>query len=1796
MSEVSKPEEIVKVQRDLLNKVSKALKNYKKDPIDRHTKTYFEVRRNNLEKIYSDFQLNHKSIIQSTLELTDKYFTEDVSDLFEEEYIKTFSTINEAFNLKFPSLAIDDNKSFNNSGFVKNDDDVAQKASNTNSVRLPRIPPPAFSGKYIDWPAFYDSFVRLIHSNASLANIEKFHFLKQSLPSDFDSDIRDIPLTAANYVTAWETLEKRYNNKRVLFSHYMNLLSSQPCIQKESASDIKHLLDTSRSCVSALLNLKIGVDQCDQIIVHFLVGKLPRETHHLWEQELGKSVDIPSFQQFTDYLDTRYRILEAMEFQQNLVTPTPAKSFNSNTFNTKAVNKTNNKFFPHRETKIHHLASSQTNQPTACSACKEPHILRRCPKFLAMDCFERKAMVDQAKLCVNCLCANHLASSCFSSRNCQQCGKRHHTLLHFPTNHSNNLSSNNNNSISSSQTATVNQNSPTDKNTNIVNHVSQSSAANSQMSRFVSRSQILLPTAVVNVVTTDGQTFRLRALIDQGSTGALISERAAQSLNLERLPIISSIQLANGQRTSGKSVANLMIQSRIDNQCSFCVFASIVNSVTHNLPSTSVKCHNWPHISGLELADPEFYNSSSIDLLLGADILAKVLMGGLRKGETNEPVAQETKLGWIISGEAFEPTPDTPLPSTISCSHVSLEQLDALVKRFYTLESIPTEQQYTMEEKWCEEFFKRTHKRQDSGKYVVRLPLKSLFDSKMTLGRSKQMALNRFYSTERKLNNNQLLREQYAKSIKEYFDLNQIAPVETTENQHRQFSSSNIPSYTCCVLPHHAVIKTDSLTTQCRVVFDASATTSNGTSLNDILCNGPALQNDLAAVLLNWRLHKFVITADVKKMYRCIDMNEEDSQYQRILWRNENNDIQEFRLTTVTFGTASAPYTAIRVMHQLAEDERERFPLAYQVLKEQMYVDDIFTGGDTIDKVMQVRNQSLKALRAGGFELHKWASNTTELLAGIPLQQQSSATALELNSDEVIKTLGMNWQPGLDQFRYKINFDLHQGTVTKRSILSTIAKLFDPLGFINPIIVSAKIILKRLWSLNISFDEPISGDLLVDWNNILEDLPNISQIQIPRWLKFSPQSMRKVEIHAFCDGSSQAYASVVYLRIQDDQNTFHTNLTTAKSKVTPKPPISIPKIELCAAVLGIKLVQWVTKHIQLPTTAISIFYWTDATIVLSWIRGDANRWPVFVANRVGIIHAASNVNQWHHVATHDNPADLSSRGTTSTQLINSDLYWHGPKWLSAAQEFWPTSNWTFLETKQIINALLELPSESFLKRYSNFSHLRRIVAWILRFVNNCRCKKKLDETHKRKKGTLKVEELDLSLIRLVRLVQTECFPSDLQALLKKGAVSNKSQLVGLAPFLDNDKVLRVGGRLQRSALSFNEKHPMILPRDHHLTNLIISYGHQTTLHGGMRLTASFLRKKFWILSVRKGIQGEIRSCITCFKEKPRTTQQLMGSLPAARVNPSFRPFLATGVDYTGAIELKASRYRGNTTYKGYIAIFICLATKAIHLEAVTGMTTDQFLCALYRFIGRRGLCHDIYSDCGTNFIGANTVLKTNAKKFIESIDREIAPQLAEKGIQWHFNPPHSPNFGGLWEANVKSVKHHLKRITTGTPLTYEDLSTILVRIEACLNSRPLCPLTSDPDDLTVLTPGHFLIGDSLLAPPESPAPETTLRRQYLQLQRMFQQFWSRWSADWLSHLQSRPKWCQQHENLQVNDLVIIKDDRLPPNQWLLGRIIETHPGDDQLVRVVTVRTKSGNYKRCVSKICKLPIKNSLNLS
>ncbi|XP_024874730.1 uncharacterized protein LOC112456432 [Temnothorax curvispinosus] len=361
------------------------------------------------------------------------------------------------------------------------------------------------------------------------------------------------------------------------------------------------------------------------------------------------------------------------------------------------------------------------------------------------------------------------------------------------------------------------------------------------------------------------------------------------------------------------------------------------------------------------------------------------------------------------------------------------------------------------------------------------------------------------------------------------------------------------------------------------------------------------------------------------------------------------------------------------------------------------------------------------------------------------------------------------------------------------------------------------------------------------------------------------------------------------------------------------------------------------------------------------------------------------------------------------------------------------------------------------------------------------------------------------------------------------------------------------------------------------------------MHGGTQLTLATIRNEYWIIGGRAPVRSFILNCVKCARYRQRRAQQLMGQLPVERITPS-RAFLHSGIDYAGPIPLKTWRGKNARTYKGYIALFVCEATSAVHIELVTDYTTEAFIAAYKRFTSRRGICATLRSDCGTNFKGADAELQ----RLFQSSSREcneLATLLANDGTQWLFNPPSAPHFGGKWEAGVKSVKYHLKRVLGESVLTYEDMNTLLIQIEAILNSRPLSPLTDDSDDLTALTPGHFLVGDSLSIVPEPSLENVKISQlsRWKRTRQMLDCFWSRWSKECLQRYLSIYKWNQTSSSIKEGSLVLVLDERYPPSKWPLGRITKTYPGQDGLIRVVSVRTQNSVLKRPIVKVCPLPI-------
>ncbi|XP_063993427.1 uncharacterized protein LOC135171065 [Diachasmimorpha longicaudata] len=988
------------------------------------------------------------------------------------------------------------------------------------------------------------------------------------------------------------------------------------------------------------------------------------------------------------------------------------------------------------------------------------------------------------------------------------------------------------------------------------------------------------------------------------------------------------------------------------------------------------------------------------------------------------------------------------------------------------------------------------------------------------------------------------LAQQYNGVLQEYIDLGHMQEV----------SPSSLVDYGY-YLPHHAVFKEGSLTTKVRVVFDGSAKTHTGISLNETLHVGPTIQEDIFALLIRFRIHHFAVTADIEKMYRQVLVRPEDRKYQRILWRNDDGPVRTFQLNTVTFGLSAAPYLAIRSIHQLVEDDGHLYPIGAQALKNDCYVDDLISGADTRQGAIAIQQEAEYLVQRGGFKLRQWASNDPSLLQEVPPDDINRH--LLLGDSKTLKTLGLGWNSTMDSIQYfvKSSTDVQ---ITKRVILSETAKLFDPLGLLSPVVVIAKTFIQKLWELKVHWDTPLPPDIQEEWSNYYKELPLVQTINSPRRVRI--KEAIELQLHGFCDASEVAYGACVYLRSKDKDGNVIVSLLCAKSRVAPLKRQTIPRLELCGALLLTTLVDNLKTCIHHRIDRIC--YWTDSTVVLHWLNTSSNKLPVFVSNRVMNIQEKTNISNWKHVRTHENPADLVSRGQVPSEFIKPSLWLTGAPWLASEETTWPDLQLQFSspapEEKKpkprpakVCLAISHSTKEKISRQgnaliwYSSMKKLERIIAHCLRLKN-------------RKTGPMAAEELEAALQAIIYWVQQETFAPVIKALRQDVKSSTQQSELAkfnkLSPFLDKRGLLRVGGRLRNAFIPFSQRHPLILPKRHHVTRLIIENEHIEHLHSGSQATLYATRRRFWPLDGRNVTRQIVRSCIKCIRHKPPSIDYIMGSLPTARVTES-RPFSNVGVDYCGPFFIKEKKIRNKGRVKIWVAVFVCLAVKAVHLEVVSDLSAETFIGALRRLVARRGMCINLYSDNGTNFVGANNEL-TEIYAFLKNEENQakIKNYTSSKSIQWYFIPPQSPHFG-----------------------------------EGVLNSRPITPISSDPNDVIALTPGHFLIGDSLtnLRGPNFSQTSTNRLSSWQHIQKLKQDFWSRWHREYISELSLRSKWVKGEHFIKEGTIVLIKEDNLPAQQWALGRVIHAHPGKDNMLRTVTLKTAKGIFDRSVKKLAPL---------
>ena len=1190
----------------------------------------------------------------------------------------------------------------------------------------------------------------------------------------------------------------------------------------------------------------------------------------------------------------------------------------------------------------------------------------------------------------------------------------------------------------------------------------------------------------------------------------------------------------------------------------------------------------WPHLLNIDF--PGTTTRPVVDMLIGLDCADLIYAIREVRGKPGEPIARLTPLGWTCIGNPCREYPEvchTNFAYTYFANHESeIEKINSTLKQFWEIEDVQSSHNVPIvriEEQLALKMVENSLS-YENHMYRVGVPWKT---TNTTLPNNYDMALRRLENTEKRLKKSVDVAQAYSQCIDQYIEKGYVTKVQEPEQSTPQW-----------YLPHFPVLRPDKDTTKVRIVFDASAR-YEGQSLNDIIFQGPKLQQDLFDVLLRFRRQPVAIVCDIAEMYLRIGIAHKDQPFHRFLWRGIDRDCQPdtYQFDRVVFGVNSSPFQAQFVLQHHARQNMTEFPMAAETILRSTYMDDSMDSVMNEDQGVELHRQLSELLTKAGMHARKWLSNSSKVLQAIPLHDRKAEVDLDTEYLPIAKALGVWWLADQDVFTFKENTPDDVMKYTKRLFLKKIASLFDPIGFLAPFTIRAKILLQEMWMAGLDWDEDLPQPLICSTRAWFSELPDLRQIQIPRCLLLDEKQGGHVSLHTFVDASEAAYGAVVYARCVYQDGTISTNIVAAKTRVAPNTSTSIPRLELMGAVIGVRLSTRIATVLKLQMSH-SVF-WSDSQNVLWWIRGRSRDFKPFVANRVGEIQTSSNPDQWRYVPTGLNPADLLSRGVHAVDLQSDQKWWTGPEFLKKPEDAWPLrvmkdTHTGYSEMKrpsrlQNATTMPSMTSEDRLEstfvivtdneenfpvkpqNYSSLLRLKRILAWINRFTDNCQKQKK-----SRIFGEIMSDELQRAEVQIIHHAQVTEFTEEWKALSRGKPLSANSKLLGLRPRIDEDGLMRSDGRLKHAEfLPYDVRYPILLPRRSWITKLIVKEYHERGNHAtGTNQTLAALSTRYWIPSGREEIREWESECAVCRRRKTKPCSQIMAPLPISRLQSSMRAFTKSAVDFAGPFT--TIQGRGKRRQKRYLCLFTCLATRAVHLEMAYGLDTDSFLNAFYRMASRRGLPEEMFSDNGTNFKGADAELKSLVNELDED---KITLSTANRGVVWHFNPPLAPHFGGIHETMIKSAKRAIQAILGKADINDEELTTAMIGAEALINSRPLTYQSANPADDVPLTPNHFLHGQvgGQFAPTSCDATDFNPRKRWRRIQELMRHFWSRWMREWLPGLNARRKWIKSHRDVQIGDVMLVISPDTSRGNWPLGRVLEVFPGQDGHVRVVKLR-------------------------
>lgn len=1612
----------------------------------------------------------------------------------------------------------------------------ALSAPNFNSSNLPKFDLPEFNGDILLWGAFWDVFEAEVDAKAHYSSATKFNFLNSRLKGEAKSILVGLTPNNVNYPKAIDLLKERYGQPKKIIAAHMRALFHMTKPGSDRAS-LRTFSDKLESYIRGLDALGKGTEAYGDLLVCILIDKLSADVRRNLARQHGTTEW--TLDELRTALKKEIDILEDVLDQ-----PAAYKS-------TASTSKQASVLF----------SGAQPTKKRKCPFCTGDHSPNFCKNVTSPE--ERLKIVRVKRICINCLSGTHNnLKDCNSRFRCQHCSKLHHTSLHF----SNQPDTN----------STISESAPPQVNVTIVATSSQTIATNS-CSSTLSQPFVFLKTAIVYVQSRLAKQ-RANILLDEGAQRTFITSKLAKTLRLQpmwRESLVLAGFYSNPTDQNHYDVTQFSILDLAGSPIT--IQAIILDNLVSPLEDVNRKAlTTLPHLQSLELAHPPTgSNYFPVDILIGANFYWSIVGDRVIRGPG--PTAVNSKIGYLVSGP-LTGVCNTRSEQSLSIHVSTVEQFD--ISQFWTLESLGIQPEA--------ESTNTTNSYQDrciefrTKKYVARLPWRL---SHPELLPNFMVCLRRTRGTVKRLAKDTKLIHLYDQIIREQLDRGFIEKVPSDDLKGTR---------SCHYIPHFGVEK-ESSTTPLRIVFDCSCKTRTGVSLNDCLEIGPPLQNDMLAILLRFRLHRIALTADIEKAFHQIGLHEDDRDFIRFLWikdiNNLDSDFEVYRFKVIPFGASSSPFILLSVLKKHLKQLCS--PIATD-MDSNIYVDNLITGCDTTNEALSYYESSNTILQQAGLKLQSWSSSDKIVTA-----RAASDKVSEKSVDS--KILGLFWERSADCLRlpvFHLSSFCHPST-TKRDVLRGISTVYDPLGFISPLTIPAKILIQELWKEKFEWDDPLPLIYRERWNGIALAIES-AQPTLQRPYFDSKADVKN--LHVFVDASQQAYGAVAYLC-----SSHCTTFLMSKSRVAPlkgkTQQLTLPQLELMAALIGSRLAKSITAAFKPLNISLKITMWSDSQIVLHWLTKSERNKCVFVANRVKTIQEFNDLHsaEWHYCPTDVNPADLLTRGIPLKQFLSSSLWFSGPVWLKSPADWpiWTAGKITASVLHLAFSSTIAIPvephnSEIDISSFIDISRfhwisLLRVTAYVYRYRDNCRLKDRSSHSL----GPLTANDLRKAEVIWIRSFQRRFLPNELSYLLEsKGA---RPALVSqLDLFLDKDGIIKCKGRLEHAQIITSAKHPILIPKACHLTTLIIQYFHERMLHCGPNITVCSIRQRYWIPSIRQKVKAVLRLCVKCRRVNGAPfTAPNHAPLPAIRVSEA-PPFTVTGIDYTGAYTIRGSTKTADS--KAYICLFTCASTRAIHLEVVEDLSAHSFLLAFRCFTTHHSLPSIIVSDNATTFECAANVLR----KMFQS--PEITNYLSNRQVEWRFIPKRAPWYGGFWERLIDLTKTALKKMIGRTKLTLNEFRTLTAEVEVVLNDRPLTKPSADLHEEEALTPSHLMYGRRFSSLPydnvsvdEIDDPNfgqnpSDLSKAMVRIQKIKNSFWKRWSTDYLTSLREFHQATRGNHKtiIKTGDVVLVHDD-CPRINWKLAVVESLIHSKDGEIRAAEIRTANGRTNRPISKLYPLEI-------